>query len=268
MRTIGYFLLGLFCLAVLGCGGCGLVAVAWYADQPADAPCPNCPAPTPVAPPLTPKPKPTPPPCPNCPRFGDLVKAGFEQFQVGGPELDGVSVACDMPSERFVLRRNVGGSDGAGLCVYASSLNAADWTALRQMVGFWKWLQRRPGGSYPPKFAADVAEYCREAGIPEPQFVQITNNDIAFLEEATANRVMLGVTYSGEDGVFYRQKIAHMVNLVYFSREKNRAAIVDNNNPDKILWMSADEFLKRWSGWALSWLAAPPPPVPTLEAAP
>jgi hypothetical protein len=272
MRTALRVFLGLTLLGFLGCAGCGLGVVALYYDAqgwgPTVPPLPSLPVlPKPAPKPEPPRPKPW--GAQPCPQFADLKGLGFGEFKTGGPELDGVSVATDMPFERFILRRNVGGSDGAGLCVYASSLNAADWVANRELwPAFWQWLQKRPGGSYPEKFARDIAAFCKEKGIAEPLYVQSTANDVAFLEEASDARVMLGVTYSGEDGVLYRQKISHMVNLVYFSRKTHRAAIVCNNFPDKILWMTDEEFLKRWSGWALAWLAPPPPPVPTLEAAP
>jgi hypothetical protein len=65
------------------------------------------------------------------------------------------------------------------------------------------------------------------------------------------------------------QSIAHMVNLPYFDRQTGWASISDNNFPgeSQFVWMSPDEFLKRWNGgggggWVFALLAVPPPPIP------
>ena len=266
-RKLAGCLLIVFAVGVFGCGCTGGVAwLVWPASE-----CVDChPAPVPVAPVKPdpkPEPKPSPPKCPNCPRFGDLPRMGFEQIQLGGPELDGVSIACDLPPERHI--RNVGGSDGAGLCVDASVTHSADFHGLKQMLDFFNWCKKRPGGSYPEKLRQYITEYCKEKGVPEPEYIQITDGNVDFLEKASDGRIFLGTTYAGADGVLYRQPIAHMISLAYFSRKTKRAAILDNNNPGKILWMSDEEFVKRWldmkGGWAFAWMAPPPPPVPTLE---
>jgi hypothetical protein len=44
--------------------------------------------------------------------------------------------------------------------------------------------------------------------------------------------------------------------------------VLDNNavGENELLWMSLDDFRRRWlghgGGWAFVWLAAPPPPPP------
>jgi hypothetical protein len=58
---------------------------------------------------------------------------------------DGHRAVIDLPSSLHM--KNVGGSDGAGLCVYTSVTHAARWQNLPQMDGFRKWAERRPGGS-------------------------------------------------------------------------------------------------------------------------
>jgi hypothetical protein len=55
-----------------------------------------------------------------------------------------------------------------------------------------------------------------------------------------------------------------MVNLAHLDAE--RGAIIDNNRPGSWVWMTRAEFLARWrgnsGGWAIVFLAAPPPPHP------
>ena len=66
---------------------------------------------------------------------------------------------------------------------------------------------------------------------------------------------------------------AHMVNCVFL--DKSRAAILDNNAPDKLLWVTREQFLRQWmapgrngqpaSGWTVVLLAPPPPPPPRTQ---
>jgi hypothetical protein len=193
---------------------------------------------------------------------------------------DGVRATVDLPRERHV--QNIGGSDGAGLCVYTSVQHAADWQDLPLFLDFQRWAGRRPGGSYPDKLDGDIALYCRERSQNAPGYVQHTGGDEAFLDLCLKTGRTAGVTYAGNDG-FYGETIAHMVNLVHL--DKDRAAVVDNNRPGRWVWMTRPEFLERWrgvyangrpmtvrdgfrsvpvgGGWAFVWLNGPPPPYPT-----
>src|SRR5574338_1184024 len=80
------------------------------------------------------------------------------------PVLNGVRVTADLPAGQH--HRNVGGSDGAGLCVYTSFWHAALWQSVREVYEFRAYMERRPGGSYPEKFDATLAAYCKSKGIP------------------------------------------------------------------------------------------------------
>ena len=193
----------------------------------------------------------------------------------------GVRATIDLPVSRHL--RNVGGSDGAGLCVYTSTRHSADWANLATMLDFRKWAQSRPGGADPDKLDSDIHEYCRQKNIPVPAYVQHTGGDEKFLELALRTGRSVGVTYSGNDN-FYGETIAHMVNLVHL--DADRAAIIDNNRPGNWVWMSRKQFLDRWrglnadgsaaliyergrgfrvgGGWAFVFLASPPPPYETL----
>ena len=96
------------------------------------------------------------------------------------------------------------------------------------------------------------------------EYVQHTGGDEEFLRLALKTQRMPGRTYAGRDSR-YNGPIAHMVNLVYL--DDTSAAILDNNFPDKPLWMTRKEFLDRWrdhgGGWAVVLLNSPPPPPPT-----
>ncbi len=190
---------------------------------------------------------------------------------------DGTRAVGDLPVARHV--RNIGGSDGAGLCVYTSVQMASDWHNVPQFYGFQKFASKRPGGSYPEKLDKDITTYCAEQKLPVPAYIQHVGGDESFLDLALKTGRILGVTYAGADG-FYSGPVAHMVNLVHLDKEL--ACIVDNNRPGKFVWMTRKQFINRWrgvydngslmtiregrntyqigGGWAFCLLASPPPP--------
>jgi hypothetical protein len=165
------------------------------------------------------------------------------------PTNAGVTFPIVLPPDRHL--RNVGGSDGAGLCVFASISHASDWHVC-PLIGIFNWMRQHPGGSWPEKTDKMVERYCKEKGEPVPPYLQITNGDVETLKVAIANGFYPCVTYAGYDGKFYNSKIAHMVNLVYLSNEW--AVIHDNNYPGRWLWMKPSAFIRRWNdnsgGWA------------------
>src|SRR5437660_81591 len=191
---------------------------------------------------------------PLLPRATTAEPAGA--ITVGGPRsADGVEVTCDLPVEQRT--RNVGGSDGAGLCVFSSIGHAARWQNERRLVDFQKQMTKEPGGGYPEKVDRMVAKYGK--GTP---YIQYEGHDATILKLALKTGRMPSVTYDGHDP-HYNGSIAHMVNLIYLDDQE--ACILDNNFIDELVWMSAKEFLERWTddgGWAVILLAPPPPPPP------
>lgn len=196
------------------------------------------------------------------------------------PTHQGVRAVVDLPLNQH--KRNVGGSDGAGLCVYTSFWHSAIWASVKEVFGFRAYMERRPGGSYPDKFAATLNNYCREKGIPVPAYIQHTGGDVEVLELALKTGRCPAVTYCGVDPFYGNQVIAHMVTLVHL--DSQWACIIDNNNPGKYLWMPRDAFIARWQGvqrngqpylirmgmravpvgggWTIILLDSPPPPYP------
>lgn len=214
-----------------------------------------------------PAPQPAPAPCPGpgpCPRphSGPPMGPAEYKIQAAGPELDGEQITVDLPAELHL--KNVGGSDGAGLCVFTSGHHAAHWGNVRTLYDWRKWMQSQPGGGYPEKVDKMLAQYCREKGVPVPDYVQNTGGDMQFLELALRTGRMPCITYAGADGVYYGQTIAHMVNCVHLS--PRWFVILDNNYPGKYLWLPRAEGEKRFKGhaggWSYLFLNPPPPPVP------
>jgi hypothetical protein len=207
-----------------------------------------------------------PPPPPSCPCCGPEcpcalpVAATGDAITLGGPTApDGkTEVTCDLPvSERM---KNVGGRDGAGLCVFTSIQNAARYQNELRLANFQAQMRQEPGGGYPAKVDAMIARYGK--GTP---YVQYEGKDPAILKAALAGGRMPSVTYNGHDP-HYRGTIAHMVNLIHL--DDHYAVVLDNNfiGANELVWLSPADFYQRWrgngGGWAVVLLAPPPPPVP------
>jgi hypothetical protein len=187
-------------------------------------------------------------------------------FTPGGPVSPaGAPATVDLPASQHM--KNVGGSDGAGLCVFTSVEHSARWQAVRELDGFQAWMRRRPGGGWPEKLDQMLERFCAEKRVELPPYIQHNGGDESFLRLALKTDRFPCVTYAGRDD-FYRSRIAHMVNLAHL--DDSVAAIVDNNRPGVWLWMTRDEFLYRWrdmqGGWAVVFLDAPPPPHPEAKA--
>lgn len=191
----------------------------------------------------------------------------------GPVDADGGAVQIDWP--RKLWRKNEAGSDGLGLCVYRSFCNAAIWHD-EDCVGMFDWCKGRPGGSYPTKFAKDLAEYCRAHGLTPPPYVQLQTSDtpvpeaLDLLAMALRNGHCVALTYSySPTGRYGGQTISHMVNLVGARFGPQRLwAIMDNNFDSRFEAMSEQQFMRTWTGsnggWAIIICTGGPPPAPRL----
>jgi len=208
----------------------------------------NCPSKQPI-----PNIKPAPIDEPKCP---DGPWDPYGKLTVGGPTSpSGKEVECDLPLSQRT--KNVGGRDGAGLCVFSSIGHAARWQNEKRLVDFQKQMTKEPGGGYPEKVDRMIAKYGK--GTP---YIQYEGRDSTILKLALKTGRMPSVTYDGHDP-HYSGSIAHMVNLIYLDDQE--ACILDNNFIDELVWMSTKEFSERWTGdggWAVILLAPPPPPPP------
>lgn len=194
---------------------------------------------------------------------------GRGSFFRGGPAHNGKEVAVHLPASQHL--RNKRGRDGAGLCVYSAVDDGADYQNVTPCVGLRDYMTQFDGGGYPEKLAKYIGLMAAANHMPTPGFVQVTNGDVAALELMLKTGRYACTTYGGNDGVFYDEEIAHMVNTVYLDAED--AAIQDNNYPGEYLWMSRRDYLDRWGGrvnggWAFCWLNPPPPPIPFNDRTP
>ena len=182
----------------------------------------------------------------------------------------GVEIDCDLPAYRHM--KNVGGSDGSGLCVFTSIEHAFDWHHMTKHLGFRKYMEGRPGGGWPEKVTRELRDYCQKRGIEMPDMLQVTNGNIDLLAEAVQTGHMAGVTYCfSPTGRYNGQRIAHMVNCVGARVGPEKLwAILDNNYIGSIEWMDEATFKKVWlgngGGWFVTILNRPdPPPIPVNE---
>lgn len=253
---------GLVLSAVVAVGG-WLIFQPRHAE-PAPAPAPvvvpqpyPVPTPRPIVPipyPVRPYPYPYPYPYPH-PHAGAEPGAPVEGGKVSP---DGAEeIMCDLPQSE--KKKNVGGRDGAGLCVFTSIEYCARFANERRLFDLQQHMRKEPGGGYPQKVDVMLKKY--GSGV---QYTQYEGGDLNVLRAAMKTGRMLAVTYNGHD-IHYRGGISHMVSLVHLS--DRWAAIGDNNfiNDNQYVWMSPQEFSKRFggkSGWMVCLFAPPPPPVP------
>lgn len=170
------------------------------------------------------------------------------------------AVDCDLPNDLHL--KNVGGSDGAGLCVFTSISHSARWQHVEVLKDFRDYMRAYPGGSWPQKTEEYVNKICKERGVPVPAFLQVEGPDTEILKLACKTGRMPGVTFShSPTGRYGGQRIAHMVSLVCL--DDNWASIQDSNFPGTIEHMSPSTFAEVYRpGWAFILLANSPSPVP------
>jgi hypothetical protein len=158
--------------------------------------------------------------------------------------------------------KNVGGTDGAGLCVFASITYCARYQNERKLIDLFDKMKREKGGGWPEKVDAMIKKYG-----PGTQYIQDTSGNYDLLVLAIKTGRPVGVTYDGHDSHYGpNATIAHMVQLVY--ADDKFACISDNNFPgdNQYMWMSKSDFITRWKGnhggWCVILLNPGPPPVP------
>ena len=185
------------------------------------------------------------------------------EAKVGGDTApDGTAVQIDLPADKRM--HNVGGRDGAGLCVFTSLNHAAIWQNVDVLKDFQKWMRSKPGGGYPEKVTRMINRKSQEAGIEAPPFVQVEGSDLEVIQLACATGRMPCVTYGfSPSGRYGGQRISHMVNCVH--ADGRNCAVLDNNYPEQLEWLSEEEFRRAYAadgGWTVVLLKPGPPPPP------
>jgi hypothetical protein len=182
---------------------------------------------------------------------------------VNGPTApDGTEVQNDLPAELHV--RNRGGSDGAGLCVFASLKHSAIFQEVTPLKEIFEYMFSRPGGGYPDKVDRVIRDICKQKGVPIPPYIQVEGKDIEILKLACKTGRAPGVTYGfSPSGRYGGQRIAHMVTLLH--ADNKWFCVLDNNFPKTYEWMTPQEFQRAYTadgGWCVIFLDSGPPPVP------
>jgi len=195
------------------------------------------------------------------------------EAKVGGAvSPDGAEqIQCDFPGQYHM--RNTGGmgprgpGSGDGLCVFTSIEHSAIHQNVPELIGFQKWMMRKPGGGYPEKVDAMIDQFCKERGLAKPNYIQVQGPDLEVIRLACKTGRMPAVTYGvSPSGRYGGQRILHMVNAPHGSQAW--FAVLDNNyiepREGAYEWLSPQEFSRAYgSGWSVILLAPPPPPVPT-----
>lgn len=170
---------------------------------------------------------------------------------IGGPiSPDGKAiVTCDIPIE--MRHANRVGTDGKGLCVFASVDHSAAWQNDERTIGIFAKMQKEKGAGWPAKLTRMMEKYAAGAN-----YVQYEGANPAILDLALKTGRMPSVTYYGD----------HMVNLVFLN--EHWACCLDNNHigERELRWFTREEFVRNvWTaggnGWAVV-LLAPRPPAP------
>lgn len=182
------------------------------------------------------------------------------EASVGGHTApDGTPIELDYPNERHL--KNVGGSDGAGLCVFTSLSHSFDWAGYPPLDKFRDWMRKYPGGGYPQKVDSMIKKCCSESNVPVPPYVQIEDRDYSVLKTACKNGYMPAISYShSPTGRYNGKRIYHMVTVLH--ADGKNYGILDNNYPGTIEWLNDKEFASVYDGWCVIPLLPGIPPIP------
>ena len=148
--------------------------------------------------------------------------------------------------EKYLRQRNWIGREGQGSCTHASLIMLMRHMGKTEAAEYWR-QKYGDGETFDSLTAKLDSEGFRWAGT-------CREHDTNFLEWAIATRRAALVTCKGG---------AHAILLVHL--DKNWAGIVDNNAPEKIIWVPRKQFLSEWgssNSWGITLVYSPPPPRP------
>lgn len=173
-----------------------------------------------------------------------------------------------LPMPGNLHQQNTGGSDGYGLCVFASCRHAGRWQSDPLFEYIFDYMRTQPGGGYPDKLTAMLRAAAQKQGFSIPTYIQVEDNDIEIFKVATANGFMPCSTYGySPSGRYGGKRIAHMVSITHAT--DNWFCVLDNNyiGENNFEWMRPNEFQKVYGfpsgkGWSVYLLVNPPSPAP------
>jgi hypothetical protein len=148
----------------------------------------------------------------------------------------------DLPHS--IRQENWVGDQGEGSCVHATTVMLFRYQRQYELADYWK-KSYQNGETWPGLIAKMERLKVKWAGT-------YNQKDVKFLEWAMRTRRGCMVT---------TQNAAHMILLVHL--DKDRAGIIDNNDPGRVIWKSRSQFLAEWyasNSWALTPVYTPPPP--------
>ncbi len=198
--------------------------------------------------------------------FSSLLLASAGAVVGGKVSPDGKEIQMDLPESQQM--KNIGGSDGAGLCVFTSIAHAARFQHVYALEDFQKYMSRFPGGGYPEKVTKKIADICKEKNVPIPRYIQMEGGRELLPVIKTALQSGRGVssTYSfSPSGRYNKQKIAHMVSVVHM--DDKYVCVLDNNyiGTKNLEWITVDEYVASATGGRSMWIVVlldPGPPLP------
>lgn len=186
-----------------------------------------------------------------------LERVQAEKAEVGGPVLHGYEPQVDLPVS--LRRKNVGGSDGAGLCVFTSIEEAARAQNVEALYFLQDLMRKEKGGGWPEKVDEMMKKYA-----PGVRYLQYQGKDPSVVKLALKTNRLPCVTLSWSER--YGGKVAHMVTSPFL--DQGYGMFLDNNfiADDQLEGMSEAEWVRRWSlgggGWCVVLLDVGVPPVP------
>jgi hypothetical protein len=180
---------------------------------------------------------------------------GQSETKTAEPVYQGVRAQAPIDARWHII--NEGGSDGQGLCVFASMVITGQELGVPCCRGgkasdLWRYAKARPGGCGPDKWDAYLAEIAPDE--PYVSFVG-TAQDLHVLNDILKLGNPIGITMSWGDD--YRGRIHHMVAGEHCA--SGLGCIMDNNNrtDTKHTWMSEEEIKARALDghvfWVLMW---------------
>jgi hypothetical protein len=178
----------------------------------------------------------------------------------------GVAAAAPI-GPKFHLK-NEGGTDGNGLCVIASMVINGAWQGVEDLdqlkeSALWRTAKSRPGGYWPERLERILNEV-----YPGAKWFSWEGDDCGLVEHYSSLGYPVAATMNTGQLYGYAP-IHHMISLIHLDTEW--ACVVDNNDPGRYHWMTAQEYGRRFKdgpkGWGVVWLADPARATPILAPA-